>query len=77
MRRILALVVAAATLTLASVHAQTSSPDELVWHWFGICQNAKTMGVEVRSTASGYSHRRFQSVLSVAPTSRRKRGTIT
>jgi hypothetical protein len=48
MRRILALVVAAATLTPASVHSQSSLPDELVWHWFGICQNAKTMGVEVR-----------------------------
>ena len=48
MCRPIALVFVALTLFVSiPAHAQPSAADELVWHWFGSCRDARTMTVEI------------------------------
>ena len=48
-RAIFGVVMLALVLTSGTAFSQASisSPDEVVWHWFGDCRNGKTMGAEV------------------------------
>jgi hypothetical protein len=40
-------VVAVTLLVPRPAHSQSSAADELVWHWFGSCRDARTMTVAV------------------------------
>jgi hypothetical protein len=47
-RRTIAVLALTVTLLCSSVaYSQESASEELVWHWFGSCNHAKTMTVDV------------------------------
>jgi hypothetical protein len=49
MRLRVAFVFVVVTMLIPSpAHSQSSTADELVWHWFGACRDARTMTVDVR-----------------------------